>query len=52
MPLFFRVDVIVASFVPTQCPVGGGGMWGIFGKPLKGAIWNTQACMLNRRYGG
>ena len=26
-------------------------MWGIFGKPLKRAIWNTQVCMLNRRYG-
>ena len=26
----------------TVCPVGGGGcMWGIFRKPLKGAIWNT-----------
>ena len=25
---------------------GGGGMWGIFGKLLKRAIWNTQVCML------
>ena len=25
----------------------GGGMWGIFGKRLKRAIWNTQVCMLN-----
>ena len=25
---------------------GGGGMWGIFGKPLKRAIWNTRVCML------
>ena len=33
--------VIVASFVPAECPKGGGGMWGIFGKPLKRAIWNT-----------
>ena len=32
--------VIVASFVPAECPKGGG-MWGIFGKPLKRAIWNT-----------
>ena len=26
--------------MPTVCPVGGG-IWGIFGKPLKRAIWNT-----------
>ena len=32
--------MIVASFVPAECPKGGG-MWGIFGKPLKRAIWNT-----------
>ena len=37
---FLVVAVIVALFVPTECPVGGG-MWGIFGKPLKRAIWNT-----------
>ena len=38
------VAVIVALFVPTECPVGGGGGvcgWGIFGNPLKRAIWNT-----------
>ena len=39
---FSPVIVIVALFVPTVCPVGGGvGMWGIFRKPLKRAIWNT-----------
>ena len=42
---FLVVAVIVALFVPTECPVGGG-MWGIFGKPLKRAIWNTWVCML------
>ena len=26
---------------PLSVPKGGGGMWGIFGKPLKSAIWNT-----------
>ena len=36
---FFRVPVIVDSFVPTGCPVHRG-MWHIFGKPLKMAIWN------------
>ena len=34
------VVVIVALFLPTVCPVGGG-TWGIFGKPLERAIWNT-----------
>ena len=34
---FSMVVVIVALFLPTVCPVGGG-MWGIFGKPLKRAI--------------
>ena len=39
--------MIVASFVPAECPKGGGGgMWGIFGNPLKRAIWNTRVCML------
>ena len=42
---FSGVSAIVASFVPTECS-GGGGMWGIFGKPLKRAIRNTQVCML------
>ena len=31
----------------AECPVGGG-MWGIFGKPLNRAIWDTlglHACM-------
>ena len=37
---FSGVCALVASFVPAECPKGGG-MWGIFGKPLKGAIWNT-----------
>ena len=32
------VIVIVVLFVPTVCPVGGG-IWGVFGKPLKRAIW-------------
>ena len=32
--------VILALFVPAVCPVGGG-MWGILGRPLKRAIWNT-----------
>ena len=31
---------MVASFLPTECS-GGRGMWGIFEKPLKRAIWNT-----------
>ena len=38
---FSGIAVIVASFVPAESPKGGGGMWGIFGKPLKRAIWNT-----------
>ena len=40
---FLGVGAIVASFVPAECPAGGGGggMWGIFRKPLKRAIWNT-----------
>ena len=42
---FSGVGAVVASFVPAECPKGGG-MWGIFGKLLKGAIWNTQVCML------
>ena len=42
---FSGVGAIVASFVPAECPEGGG-MWGIFGKPLKRAIWNTRVCML------
>ena len=37
---FSGVGSIVASFVSTECPKGRG-MWGIFGKPLKKAIWNT-----------
>ena len=37
---FSGIAVIVASFVPAECPKGGG-MWGIFGKPLKRAIRNT-----------
>ena len=37
---FSGVGAIVALFVPTGCS-GGRGMWGIFGKPLKRAIWNT-----------
>ena len=24
----------------------GGGMWGIFGKPLERALWNTRVCMV------
>ena len=32
---------MVASFVPAECPKRAGGMWGIFGKPLKMAISNT-----------
>ena len=44
---FSVVAVIVALFVPTVCPVwGGAGMWGIFGKPMKWAMWNTPVCML------
>ena len=42
---FLVVVVIVALFVPNVCPVGGG-MWGIFGKPLQRAIWNTWVRML------
>ena len=37
---FSGVGSIVASFVSTECPKGRG-MWGMFGKPLKRAIWNT-----------
>ena len=37
---FSGVGAFVASFVPAECPVGGG-MWVIFGKPLKRAIRNT-----------
>ena len=37
---FSVVVVIVAVFLPTVCPVGGC-IWGIFGKPLKRATWNT-----------
>ena len=42
------IGVIVASFVPTMCTIGGGGggMWGIFGKPLKRALRNPWVCML------
>ena len=42
---FSVVVVTVALFLPPVCPEGGG-MWGIFGKPLKRAIRNTQICML------
>ena len=31
---FFEFDGVVAELVRTECPVGGGGMWGIFGKPV------------------
>ena len=37
---FSRVGDLVASFLPTECS-GGRGMWGISGKPLRRAIWNT-----------
>ena len=37
---FSGVGAIVARFVLTGCPVGRG-MWGIFGKPLNRAIWNS-----------
>ena len=37
---FSGVGAIVPSFLPAECS-GGMGMWGIFGKPLKRAIWNT-----------
>ena len=43
--VFLGVGAIVASFVSTGCPLGRA-MWGIFGKPLKQAIQNTQVCML------
>ena len=42
---FSGVGAIVPSFVPTECSRGRG-MWGMFGKPLKMAIWNTWVCML------
>ena len=35
---FSGVGAVVASFMPTECPQGGGG---IFGKSLKRAICNT-----------
>ena len=37
---FSGVGAFVASFVPAECPKGGG-LWVIFGKPFKRAIWNT-----------
>ena len=37
---FSGVGAFLASFVPADCPKGGG-MWGIFEKPLKRAVWNT-----------
>ena len=42
---FSGVGAFVASFVPAECPRGGG-MWSIFGKPFKRAIWNSRVCML------
>ena len=42
---FSGFGAIVPSFLPTECS-GGGGMWGIFGKDLKRAIWNTWVCIL------
>ena len=37
-----RFQGLVLLLLPTECPKGGGGgMWGIFGKPLKRATWNT-----------
>ena len=41
---FSRVGDLVASFLPTECS-GGRGMWGISGKPLKRAIWNTPGLL-------
>ena len=39
---FSGVGAVVASFVPAECPKrGGGGMWSIFEKYLKRAIWST-----------
>ena len=32
---FSGVGAFLASFVPAECPKGGGGMWGILEKPLK-----------------
>ena len=46
---FSGVGAIAPSFVPAECS-GGRGTWGIFGKPLKSAIRNTQVCMLYWRY--
>ena len=37
---FFGTANLVASFGARECPVGVG-TWGIFGEPLKRAIWNT-----------
>ena len=39
---FSGVGAFVVSFVPAECPVGGG-MWDIFGKPLKRAIQNARS---------
>ena len=38
----------LVPLLPHLCPlsVPKGDMWGIFGTPLKGGIWNTQVCML------
>ena len=57
-PICLCIIGVCANFVhfrgsqpllPHLCPLSvpkGGGMWGIFGKRLKRANWNTQVCML------
>ena len=43
---FSGVGAFVVSFVPAECPVGGGGCGAYLESPLKRAIQNAQVCML------
>ena len=42
----FRWSLSLLPYFCLLCVPYGGGMWGIFGKPLKRAIRNTRVCML------
>ena len=57
MPLTKKQLVSIPEGVkgaPTQCLVGEGGLWGIFGMPLKQVIWNAPGLHaevpIRRRY--
>ena len=39
--VFLWSSPLLPNFCPLCVPWGGGGIWGIFGKRLKKAIWNT-----------